>query len=70
VLEDHELAVVWKACGQDEFGKVIWLLILTGCRRAEIGGMRWSEIDLDKGTWTFRLRGPRTAARTPCHCST
>jgi integrase len=53
VLEDHELAVVWKACGEDEFGKVIWLLILTGCRRAEIGGIRWSEIDLDKGTWTL-----------------
>ena len=53
VLEDRELAAVWKACGEDEFGKVIRLLILTGCRRQEIGGIRWSELDLDKGTWTL-----------------
>jgi integrase len=53
VLKDHELAAIWHACGDDEYGKVIRLLILTGCRRAEIGGMCWSEIDPDKGTWTL-----------------
>jgi integrase len=26
---------------------------LTGARRGEIGGIRWSEINLDKATWTL-----------------
>jgi integrase len=53
VLKDHELAAIWHACGDDEYGKIVRLLILTGCRRAEIGDMCWSEIDLDKGAWTL-----------------
>lgn len=53
VLDDGELAAIWKACDDDAFGKVIRLLILTGARRAEVGGMRWSEIDLEKGTWSL-----------------
>jgi integrase len=52
VLSDDELAAVWRASGDNEYGKVIKLLILTGTRRAEIGGMRWSEFDADAGTWT------------------
>jgi integrase len=51
VLSDDELGAIWRACGDDEFGKIVRLLILTGCRRQEIGGMCWSEINLDKGTW-------------------
>jgi integrase len=53
VLSDQELAAIWKACGDDDFGRVVKLLILTGCRRTEVGGMRWPEVDLDKGTWTL-----------------
>ena len=30
---------IWKACGDDDHGRCIKLLILTGCRRQEIGGM-------------------------------
>jgi integrase len=56
VLTDQELAAVWKACGDDEHGRIIRLLILTACRRQEVGGMRWSE--LEKGTWT--IPGSRT----------
>jgi integrase len=48
VLKDHELAAIWNA-GDGEYAHVLKLLILTGCRREEIGGLRWSEIDLDKG---------------------
>ena len=44
VLSDAELARIWKACGDDDHGRCIRLLILTGCRRQEIGGMCWSEI--------------------------
>jgi integrase len=52
VLSDPELVAVWNACRDDHFGKIVRLLILTGCRRAEIGGLAWSEID-EHGTWTL-----------------
>ena len=52
-LSDTELATVWRASGDDDYGRVVKLLILTGCRRQEIGGMRHSELDADKSTWTL-----------------
>jgi integrase len=59
VLSDAELVKVWNACDMDtDFGKIIRLLILTGCRRGEVGSLRWSEIDLDAGTIT--IPGERT----------
>ena len=53
VLADAELAASGEACGDDDHGRCIRLLILTGCRRQEIGGMCWCEIDLEQGTWTL-----------------
>lgn len=53
VLTDIELAAIWRAAGDDDFGKIIKLLILTGARRQEIGGMAWSELDPDAGTWSL-----------------
>jgi integrase len=53
VLSNTELAAIWWGLEEDDYGKVIRMLVLTGCRRQEIGGMRWSEIDLDKCTWTL-----------------
>jgi integrase len=44
VLKDAELAAVWNACADDEYGKIVRLLILTGARRDEIGGMTWDEL--------------------------
>src|SRR5262249_10830697 len=52
VLSSDELARIWHACGDDAFGKIIKLLVLTGCRRAEIGDMAWSEVDFDRGLFT------------------
>jgi integrase len=49
VLTDAELAEVWAALPQDHFGDIVRLLILTGQRREEIGGLRWSEVDLGRG---------------------
>ena len=50
VLKDAELVGIWRACCKDDdYGKIVKLLTLTGCRRDEIGGLRWSEIDLDNG---------------------
>src|SRR5262245_45315316 len=58
VLSDDELAAIWKACADehgniDEFGKIVRLLILTGCRRQEIGGMQWGEFSPDDTSWTL-----------------
>jgi integrase len=58
VLTDAELIAVWNACADDDFGRIVRLLILTGCRREEIGGLRWSEIDFDAGVMT--IPGERT----------
>jgi integrase len=53
VLTDYELAAVYRACGDDDFGRVVRLLIITGCRRQEIGGIAFSELDAESGTWTL-----------------
>jgi integrase len=53
VLDDRELAEVWHACRDDDFGRIIRLLVLTGCRRNEIGGMTWSEVNLSERTLTL-----------------
>jgi integrase len=52
VLSPAELATVWKAAdGSGEFGVIVKLLMLTGQRREEVAGMRWSEFDLDRALW-------------------
>ena len=50
VLNDTELVAIWRACKDDDYGRIVRLLILLGTRR-QVGGMRWSELDLDAGTW-------------------
>jgi integrase len=52
-LTDRELAAIWKAAGDDAFGRVLKLLMLLGQRRTEVGGIAWSELDLERGTWTI-----------------
>ncbi|MBX3515571.1 MAG: integrase arm-type DNA-binding domain-containing protein [Rhodospirillales bacterium] len=49
VLSDDELRRVWQAADADgyPFGRYVQMLILTGCRRSEIAGMRWEEISGD-----------------------
>jgi integrase len=63
VLGDDEIRTIWNACLDDDFGRIIKLLILCGCRRSEIGELRWSEIDLDSGVMTIdgkRIKNGRT----------
>jgi integrase len=52
-LSDGEVAKVWLTAPQNDYGNIVRLLLLTGCRRDEIGGLRWSEIDLDARTMTI-----------------
>jgi integrase len=43
VLSDDELSAIWNALGDDDYGRIVKQLVLTGCRREEIGGMRCTE---------------------------
>jgi integrase len=41
VLNDDEIRAIWNACDDDDdSGRIIRLLLLTGCRREEIGGLK------------------------------
>jgi integrase len=52
-LSDQELTAVWNAAGDDDFGRIVKLLIATGQRRSEVGGITSSEVDVALGTWTI-----------------
>ena len=58
VLSDDELKQIWQACGDDDFGRIVKLLLLTACRRIEIGGLLWHEINFTTGMLT--IPGERT----------
>lgn len=48
VLDAGEVRAILGACEDDDFGKIVRLLLLTGQRRNEIAALRWSEINFDK----------------------
>ena len=48
VLTDAELVEIWNALPDNDYGRIVKLLLLTGQRREEIGGLQWREINIDK----------------------
>ena len=52
-LEDDEIRAFWQAADEASwpFAAIYKLLLLTGARREEVAGMKWSELDLDAGVW-------------------
>ena len=52
-LEEYEIKAFWQAASEAPwpFASIYKLLLLTGARRAEVAGMKWSELDLDAGVW-------------------
>jgi len=44
VLSDEELRIIWRALEDDQFGTILKILMLTGMRRDEAGGLRFDEI--------------------------
>ena len=48
VLSDAELREIWGALQDDQYGAIVRLLILTGQRREEIGGLLEQEVDFDR----------------------
>jgi integrase len=63
VLTDGELVEIWRGCRDDDFGRIVKLLILTGQRREEVGAMAWQELDIAKAQWS--LDGARTKNKLP-----
>ncbi|MGJ5120953.1 tyrosine-type recombinase/integrase [Bradyrhizobium oligotrophicum] len=49
VLTDDEMRIIWRQCPDDDFGRIVRLLMLTACRRDEVGRLRWDEVDLQTG---------------------
>jgi integrase len=48
VLSEPELVDIWQACGDRDFGRIVRMLMLTGQRRQEIGGLEWAEISVER----------------------
>jgi integrase len=60
-LTDDEIRLFWAGCDKLgwPFGPMYKLLLLTAQRRDEVGGVEWSEIDIDRRQWTI----PREKAK-------
>ena len=70
VLIDAEIRQLWAATEstgadtvEDRYAKILRLLLFTGQRRGEVGGMRRTELDFDRETWS--LPGARTKNKLP-----
>jgi integrase len=59
-LSDAELVALWKAADADAypFGRIVQVLILTGCRRDEVREAPWAEFNLTEREWL--IPGHRT----------
>lgn len=53
VLSAAEIAAVWRACNDDDYGRIVRLLILTGQRRDEVGGIMEGELQRDLRLWSL-----------------
>jgi integrase len=58
VLSEAELREVWQACLDDDYGRIVKLLVLTGQRKTEIGDLVWTEIN--EAQRQIELPGTRT----------
>ena len=61
VLQDSELLAIWNALGDDDYGDIVRLLILTGLRRDEVGSLTRAELNIAQRQ--IELPARRTKAR-------
>lgn len=62
VLDMDELQAIWSATADGHgFSRITRLLLLTGCRRDEVGNLRWNEVRADR----LALSGDRTKNHRP-----
>ena len=52
-LSNAETAAVWLGAADSDYGRILKLLLLTGCRRSEIGDLKWFELDTEARTITL-----------------
>jgi integrase len=64
VLADAELVMIWNAAGESDYGRVVKLLLLTGQRREEVGGMVEAELDFDGRRWVIPWQRTKNGRRT------
>ena len=71
VLDDGEIVRFWNACETLglPYGPLFQLLLLTAQRRDEVGGMKWSELDLEKRQWTIPRERAKNAKGSVVHLS-
>ena len=62
-LSDAETAAVWLVAPDNDYGRIVQLILLTGCRRDEIGSLQWPEIDLKEKT--IKLPDEQTKNKQP-----
>ena len=58
------IAAAWEQ--DDDWGALVWLVMVTGMRRGEVLALRWSDVDLKAGMLAIRrnyVRSPRTEDR-------
>lgn len=63
VLTADELVACWNGAADEgfPFAQFTQVLILTGQRRGEVAGMCWSELDMEKATWTIPAKRAKNA---------
>jgi integrase len=52
-LSPAELKAIWSHCRDDDYGRIVRLLILTAQRREEVAAMAWDELDLAGALWAI-----------------
>jgi integrase len=63
VLSNDEITDIWNACRDDDYGRIVRLLILTAVRRDEAGGATKAEVSLPERKWSIGQE--RTKNRRP-----
>lgn len=53
--EVERLRLACECSANPQLKHIVGLLLLTGCRRSEVLMAKWSDIDLERQTWTLRL---------------
>jgi integrase len=60
----EEVSVLLNEAWQDPaWGLFLWLVMVTGCRRGEMCALRWTDLDLVRGTMTVERSYSRTRSR-------
>ena len=54
VLTEDEIRAIWTATiGSGDYATIVRLLLLTGQRREEVAGIRWTELDFERAVWSL-----------------